>query len=210
MFVRAYLQASSAEHGYLRARGALDRFAADRGLRIAARYIEYDTETALERPELFRLLSDCESGDVLLIEEIGRLSRLRPQDWKKLRSQVYNKEVRIVARDLPTSWTLATPADYFSNPMFKVVNNLMLDVLAAVARNDASDTRNGSQSRLSNLVHSARTRGRPENKARNNRIAQMLTEGRTWREIIIQTGCSRTHIAKITRRIKQNPEQRSL
>jgi len=56
MFVRAYLRASTVEQDATRARKALDAFAAERGLRIAARYVEHESGAKLTRPELFRLL----------------------------------------------------------------------------------------------------------------------------------------------------------
>jgi DNA invertase Pin-like site-specific DNA recombinase len=67
---------------------------------------------------LFRLLSDCEPGDVLLVEQVDRLSRLTSPDWIKLRSLIDAKQVRIVALDLPTSWSLAASPDEFTGPMF--------------------------------------------------------------------------------------------
>ena len=141
MFVRAYLRASTAEQDASRARGALDTFATERGLRIAARYIENESGAKLQRPELFRLLGDCEPGDVLLVEQVDRLSRLTSPDWVKLRAEIDARQVRIVALDLPTSWSLAAPADDFTDRMFAAVNNMMLDVLAAVARKDYEDRR---------------------------------------------------------------------
>ena len=56
MFVRAYLRASTDQQDATRARAALDAFAKERGLRIAARYIENESGATLQRPELFRLL----------------------------------------------------------------------------------------------------------------------------------------------------------
>lgn len=97
MFVRAYLRASTSEQDANRARSALDAFASEHGLRIAARYVENDSGARLQRPELFRLLADCEPGDVLLVEQVDRLSRLTSPDWMKLRSQIDAKQVRIVA-----------------------------------------------------------------------------------------------------------------
>ncbi len=108
MFIRAYLRASTAEQDASRARGALDAFAAERGLLIAARYVENESGAKLHRPELFRLLAGCEPGDVLLVEQVDRLSRLTSADWIKLRAEIDTKQVRIVALDLPTSWNLAT------------------------------------------------------------------------------------------------------
>ena len=141
MFVRAYLRASTSDQDATRARGALDAFAAERGLRIAARYVETESGATLRRPELFRLLADCEPGDVLLVEQVDRLSRLTSADWTRLRAQIGAKQVRIVALDLPTSWSLVAPPDEFTARMFAAVNNMMLDVLAAVARKDYDDRR---------------------------------------------------------------------
>ena len=85
MFVRAYLRASTAEQDAHRARARLDAFAQERGLLIAARYVESESGAKLARPELFRLLADCEPGDVLLTEQVDRLSRLSEPDWRQLR-----------------------------------------------------------------------------------------------------------------------------
>lgn len=202
MFVRAYLRASTFQQDASRARGALDAFAAEQGLRIAARYLENESGAKLDRPELFRLLADCEPGDVLLVEQVDRLSRLTSTDWIKLRAEIDAKQVRIVALDLPTSWSLAAPADEFTGRMFAAVNNMMLDVLAAVARKDYEDRRRRQSEGTARAKVAGLYKGRPENKARNTAIAAMLRDGRTWREIMDATACSRTLLATIARDVK--------
>ncbi len=47
-------------------------------------YREHISGTKLERPELSRLLSDSQQGDILLVEQIDRLTRLNNTDWLKL------------------------------------------------------------------------------------------------------------------------------
>lgn len=202
MFIRAYLRASTSEQDASRARGALDAFAAERGLRIAARYIENESGAKLDRPELFRLLADSEPGDVLLVEQVDRLSRLSSSDWIRLRAEIDAKEVRIVALDLPTSWGLAATVDDFSGRMFAAVNSMMLDVLAAVARKDYEDRRRRQAEGTARAKVAGLYKGRPENKARNTAIAGMLRDGRSWREIMDATGCSRTLLAKLARDLK--------
>ncbi len=199
MFVRAYLRASTSQQDASRARGALDAFAVDHGLRIAARYVENESGAKLQRPELFRLLGDCEPGDILLVEQVDRLSRLTAQDWIKLRAEIDAKEIRTVALDLPTSWGLVAPADEFTGRMFAAVNSMMLDVLAAVARKDYEDRRRRQSEGTARAKAAGLYKGRPENTARNTAIAAMMRDGRTWREIIDATGCSRTLLAKIAR-----------
>ena len=70
MFVRAYLRASTDDQDASRAKDQLQAFAAERGLSVAAWYVENESGAKLSRPELFRLLSDSQAGDVLLIEQV--------------------------------------------------------------------------------------------------------------------------------------------
>lgn len=58
----------------------------ERGGRIANYYREHISGTKLERPELSRLLSDSQQGDILLVEQIDRLTRLNNTDWLKLKT----------------------------------------------------------------------------------------------------------------------------
>ena len=201
MFVRAYLRASTVEQDATRARKALDAFAAERGLRIAARYVEHESGAKLTRPELFRLLADCQPGDVLLVEQVDRLSRLTSTDWQKLRAEIDAKQVRIVALDLPTSWTLAAPPDEFTGRMFAAVNAMMLDVLAAVARKDYEDRRRRQAEGQAKAKAAGLYKGRKEDVARNDGIARMLKGGASWSQIRDTAGCSRATIAKVARRI---------
>jgi DNA invertase Pin-like site-specific DNA recombinase len=142
LFVRAYLRASTDEQDASRAKGQLQAFAADRGLKIAAWYVENESGAKLARPELFRLLADSQHGDVLLVEQVDRLSCLTADDWEKLKIELTARRVRVVALDLPTSWTMATKSvDEFTGRMFEAINAMLLDMLAAVARKDYDDRR---------------------------------------------------------------------
>ena len=136
MIVRAYFRASTDEQDTTRARAAL-AFAHERGLHIAAGYTENESGAKLARPELFRLLADCYPGDVMLIEQVDRLSRLTEADWRLLRAEIDAKQVGIVALDLPTSWNLAKADDESTGRMLSAVNGM----LAAVARKDYDDCR---------------------------------------------------------------------
>ncbi len=200
MFVRAYLRASTFEQDATRARTQLDAFVAERDLTIAASYIENESGAKLDRPELFRLLADCRPGDVLLVEQVDRLSRLTAADWAKLRAQIEDKQVRIVALDLPTSWMLATPADDFTARMFGAINGMLLDVLAAVARKDYDDRRRRQSQGQAKAKAEGVYKGRPEDKARNNGIAAMLRAGQSYSAVQAATGCSRATVAKIAKR----------
>ena len=97
-FVRAYLRASTDEQDAQRARGILDQFARERGISICNYYAENESGARLDRPELFRLLADSRPHDVLLIEDVDRLSRLSGTEWETLKKLIREREVRVVQK----------------------------------------------------------------------------------------------------------------
>jgi DNA invertase Pin-like site-specific DNA recombinase len=204
MFVRAYLRASTSDQDANRARDQLRSFAAERKLTIAAWYVENESGAKLSRPELFRLLADAHPGDVLLVEQVDRLSRLTAGDWERLKSELTTRRVRVVALDLPTSWMMATnTADEFTGRMFEAINGMLLDMLAAVARKDYEDRRRRQAQGQAKAKSEGRYKGRPEDVERNAAIGRMLTSKQSWGEIQNATGCSRATIAKIAKRFKE-------
>jgi DNA invertase Pin-like site-specific DNA recombinase len=202
MFIRAYLRASTEDQDASRARADLETFASERGLHIAAAYIENESGARLDRPELFRLLADCKPGDVLLVEQVDRLSRLNARDWEKLKAQIGAKRVRVVALDLPTSWAMAQGnGDEFTARMFDAINSMLLDMLAAIARKDYEDRRRRQAQGIAKAKDEGRYRGRPEDEKRNAAIIGMLKAGQSWSSIVAGTGCSRSTLSRLAKRV---------
>ena len=200
MFVRGYLRASTRDQDAGRAKADLIDFAKARGLRIATFYEEHESGASLSRPQLARLLSDAEPGDILLIEQVDRLSRLNAADWDKLRAELKAKHVRVVALDLPTSWQLIGNGDDFTDRMAEAVNGMMLDMLAAVARKDYTDRRRRQAQGIAAAKAAGKYRGRPEDTYRNAAIAEMLAKRMSWLSIMRATKCSRSTVAKVAKR----------
>jgi DNA invertase Pin-like site-specific DNA recombinase len=203
MLARSYLRASTSEQDATRARDVVEAFASEHGLKIVGTYVENESGAKLARPELFRLLADSKPGDILLVEQVDRLSRLTAQDWQRLRSEIEARQVRVVALDLPTSWMLTKSGDDFTERMFSAINSMMLDMLAAVARKDYEDRRRRQAQGQAKAKAEGKYRGRAENTARNAGILSMLKGGASWSDIQAATGCSRAHIAKLVKSTKQ-------
>lgn len=204
MLVRLYLRASTQDQNAERARADLEAFCAERGLQIAATYIENESGAKLDRPELFRLLRDSKPNDICLCEQVDRLSRLSAADWERLKQEITARRVRVVALDLPTSWMMAnTNADDFTTRMFEALNGMLLDMLAAIARKDYTDRRRRQQQGIERRRAETPSayQGRPENKERNAAIKSMLDAGLSWSKIHAATGAARTTISRIAKRI---------
>jgi DNA invertase Pin-like site-specific DNA recombinase len=196
MFVRAYLRASTKQQDATRAKAQLEAFASERNLHIAAFYVENESGASLERPALFELIADASAGDILLIEQVDRLSRLNEADWAKLKQSLNQKHIKIVALDLPTSWIMTTK-DETTARMFDAINNMMLDMLAAIARKDYTNRRERAAQGIQKAKAAGKYRGRTEDIERNALIQKHLKAGiSSWSEIMALVGCSRGTIAK--------------
>lgn len=204
MHVRAYLRASTKDQDASRARDDLFRFTAERGLKIAASYVENESGASLARPELFRLLADCHPGDVLLVEQVDRLSRLNAADWERLKAEIQQRRVKVVALDLPTSWMMATSdKDDIQSRMLDAINGMMLDMLAAIARKDYEDRRRRQAQGIAKAKTEGVYKGRPEDTERNASILAMLNAGMSWTSIQKATGCSRSTLSRLAKRGSQ-------
>jgi DNA invertase Pin-like site-specific DNA recombinase len=204
MFVRAYLRASTDQQDATRAKQQLQQFAQDKGLKVASYYIENVSGASLQRPELFRLLSDSHPGDVLLLEQVDRLSRLTTGDWEKLKVEIKTRGVRIVAVDLPTSWSLlSAQQDDFTSRMVAAINDMLLDMLAAIARKDYEDRRRRQAQGIEKAKTAGLYRGRQENTQKNEAIMAMLREGKSWSQVQALVPVSKATLATLSKRLKE-------
>jgi len=202
--VYAYLRASTKDQDADRAKKQLIEFSNTSKIKISSWFIENETGTKLNRPELFRLLEITEPGDVLLVEQIDRISRLNSSDWETLKSIISNKGIRIVSIDLPTSHRFIEPLDEFTERMLSAFNSMMLDMLAAIARKDYDDKRRRQAQGVQKAKMLGKYKGRPENFILQNKIEGLLKDSKSYSHIQNLLGCSRHTISKVSKKIKSN------
>jgi len=135
MNAHLYLRASTKDQDANRAKVALELFAVEKGLSIVGVYAENISGTKLNRPQLLALLDTAKNGDVLLVESVDRLSRLSQADWDTLKATIKAKGLRLVVADLPTSHMLVE-AQGITGQIMDVINNMLIDLMATMARLD--------------------------------------------------------------------------
>lgn len=201
LITRAYLRASSADQDSQRAKADLVAFGAEHGLNIVTFYSENESGASLARPELFKLLDNCNPGEVLLVEQVDRLSRLTGSDWDVLKAKIKEKRVRVVALDLPTSWRLtAVAGDDLTQRMMEALNDMMLDMLAAIARKDYEDRRRRTtQGIVKAKAIKGKYSGRPVDQERHQTILALLDKGVSWSDVCKATGASRSTLARVVK-----------
>ncbi|MCP4596859.1 recombinase family protein [Neptuniibacter sp.] len=204
MFIRAYLRASTEEQDATRAKQQLDEFASSKGHKIASYYYENESGASLDRPELMRLIEEAHPNDILLAEQVDRICRLSNSDWETLKQRIKEKELLIVSLDLPTSHTVFEKdySDPTTASIMKAVNNMMLDILAAVARKDYLDRRRRQAQGIAKARDAGKYRGRRDDTKKQERIAKLLAIKTPYKEIMETVGCSRGLVAKVSKQMK--------
>jgi DNA invertase Pin-like site-specific DNA recombinase len=197
MFIRAYLRASTKEQDAERAKATLIQFAESHGHKIAAFYIENESGTKIDRPELQRVLNDSHKNDIILIEQVDRLSRLNESDWQKLKHSISDAGLKVVSIDLPTSHSALVNSgnDDFTDQMLKAINNMLLDMLAVIARKDYEDRRRRQSEGIER--NKDKFKGRPANEAKHAQVVSLKEKGCSLTEIQGLTGYSRATVARV-------------
>ncbi|MGJ7067314.1 recombinase family protein [Morganella morganii] len=180
MYIHGYLRASTKEQDALRAKNRMKTFVEEKGFRMASWYTENVSGASLRRPELLRLLDDAAPGDIILIEQVDRLSRMDEDGWQKLKHLISEKNLVVVSLDLPTShMALTSPAgDGFTRAMLKAVNGMMLDMLAAIARKDYEDRRRRQKEGIAKAKVAGKYRGRRADEQLHKKIIELRVKNR--------------------------------
>lgn len=212
-FIRAYLRVSTVGQDVMRAKNEIEEFAQQYQQQIAAYYFEKFTGTSLDRPELNRMLEDAQQGDIILIESVDRISRLKSGDWQQLKHLIEAKGVSVVALDLPTSHVALKQSDSgddFIQAVLKAVNGMLLDILAATARKDYDLRRKRTLEGIAKAKAEdpAKYRGRRRNEVLWSSIRKLLETSHTYTAIQAITGASRMTISSVAKELKHETHLR--
>ena len=181
MTTRIYVRASTKDQDAERALDDLRAFAKTIQADVKE-YIENESGTKLERPVLNELLDDSENGDTLLVESVDRLSRLSQADFDVLKGRIKEKGLKLVVADLPTTHMLINSTDTITSSILHLVNNMLIDLLATMARLDNDKRRERIKQGLERSGY--KPTGKKANTAKHERIKQLLDAGYMTKEEI--------------------------
>ena len=178
MTVRIYVRASTKDQDATRALADLVAFSTSYDDNHVE-YVEHFSGTKLDRPLLAKLLKDAEQGDILLVESGDRLSRLSQDDFAILKQRIKDKGLRLVVADLPTTHTVS---EGMTGDILRVINDMLIDLLATMAKLDNDKRRERIKQGLANSGY--KPSGKKPNTTKHNRIRELDSQGNMTKEEI--------------------------
>ena len=178
MTVRIYVRASTKDQDATRALADLITFSTRYDDNYID-YVEHFSGTKLDRPALAKLLKDAEQGDILLVESVDRLSRLSQNDFSILKQRIKDRGLRLVVADLPTTHTVSKG---MTGEILTVINHMLIDLLATMAKLDNDKRRERIKQGLANSGY--KPTGKKPNITKHNRIRELDSQKNMTKEEI--------------------------
>ena len=179
MTINIYVRASTKDQDAERALGSLKEFASSIQDDVKE-YVENESGTKLDRPVLNDLLDKAKNGDTLLVESVDRLSRLKQDEFEVLKGRIKEKGLKLVVADLPTTHVLLNTDDAITSSILNLVNNLLIDLLATMARLDNEKRIERIKQGLERSGY--KPTGKKADKTKHERIKAMLATGAMTKE----------------------------
>ena len=199
MVVRIYVRASTKEQDAERALDDLVMFSKKYGDKYVP-YVENHTGTKLERPELTKLLNESNNGDILLVESVDRLSRMKQDDFEKLKVILKDKGLRLIVADLPTTQIELKDGDDTTGSVLELINKLLIDLLATMARLDNEKRKERIKQGLARSGY--KPSGKNANEEKHKRILELAASGTMTKEEI--ANAVKVGIATVYRVLKES------
>lgn len=198
MNTRIYLRASTKDQDAERALADLNALNYLMNLGEPIVYTENYSGTQLERPELNKLLHEANHGDTLLVESVDRLSRLQQHDFDELKRRIKEKGLRLVVADLPTTHQLFQTHDSITGSILDLINNMLIDLLATMARLDNEKRIERIKQGLERSGY--KPTGKKPNETKHKRIRELLAAGNmTKDEIAKAVGCGIATVYRVAK-----------
>ena len=197
--IRIYVRASTKDQDAERALDSLKQFASTIQDDSKA-YIENESGTKLDRPILNKLLEDAEKGDTLLVESVDRLSRLTQEEFKVLKGRIEERGLKLVVADLPTTHVLLNTDDTITSSILNLVNNLLIDLLATMARLDNDKRKERIKQGLERSGY--KPSGKKADTTKHDRILSLNDKGLTKEEVAKAVGCGVATVYRVLKDAK--------
>lgn len=171
--------------------------ARDAGYYVAGVYREKASGARADRPELLRMISDLQPGEVVVAEKIDRISRLPLAEAEKLVSAIRAKGARLSVPGVVDLSELAAEAKGVAKVVLESVQDMLLRVALQIARDDYEDRRERQRQGVELAKAAGRYTGRREDTGTHERIIALRSAGKSIADTARLAQCSASQVKRV-------------
>ena len=193
---RIYLRVSTDEQDLSR-QADIEHSTRAAGYYVAGIYREKASGARADRPELLRMISDLQPGEVVVAEKIDRISRLPLAEAEKLVASIRAKGARLAVPGLVDLSDLADEADGVAKIVLMSVQELLLKLALQMARDDYETRRERQRQGVQLAKAAGKYTGRKADTATHQRIVALRRAGETIERTAELAGCRVSQVKRI-------------
>ncbi|PSL90754.1 recombinase family protein [Pseudomonas sp. R9.37] len=193
---RIYMRVSTKEQD-LRRQDAITQSARQSGYYIAGVYRDTESGVRYDRPELLRMIEDLQPGDVVIAEQMDRLSRGPLVEAEKLVETIRNKGARISVPGVVDLSDLSSSMEGVARIIMDESQKMILKVILQLAHDEWANRRDRQRQGIRQAQEDGKYKGRRPNKALHGRIVALRTSGHTIAETARLASCSEVTVKRV-------------
>jgi DNA invertase Pin-like site-specific DNA recombinase len=204
---RIYLRVSTEEKNIKR-QSRLINTIKNNDFYVAGIYSEEVGNLASVRPELQRLISDLQVGDWIFLENIERITQLRPLDAESLIEQIVNKRVKI---QVPKIFDFEEIKPFFNKneqislvmePILEVLQSIFCKIVLDIANHNWQYRKNIQLAGIEDAKKKGKYKGRKANKKLHEDILTLRNSGFSIKQVCNLLNTSQSTVLRITRQAR--------
>lgn len=193
---RIYLRVSTDEQDLTR-QVAIEHSTRAAGFYIAGVYREKASGARADRPELLRMISDLQPGEVVVAEKIDRISRLPLPEAERLIASIREKGARLAVPGIVDLSELAAEADGVAKIVLESVQSMLLKLALQIARDDYETRRERQRQGVQIARVAGKYVGRKADTVTHERIVSLRAGGKSIEKTAKLAGCSESQVKRV-------------
>jgi DNA invertase Pin-like site-specific DNA recombinase len=198
---RVYIRVSTDEQD-LRRQEAIITSARSAGYYIAGVYREKASGARADRPELLRMIADLQPGEVVIAENIDRISRLPLADAEKLVATIRDRGAKLAVPGVVDLSELAAETKGVAKVVLEAVQDMLLRVALQIARDDYELRRERQRQGIVLAKRDGRYRGRAPDTKAHDQIIALRKAGKSIAATAEMIGTSASQVKRVWARHK--------
>ena len=193
---RLYLRVSTLQQD-LQRQESIEATARSADYYIAGIYRENASGARADRPELLRMINDLQAGEVVIAENIDRISRLPLAEAEKLVASIRSKGAKLSIPGLVDLSDLVAESEGVARIVIESVQELLLKLALQVARDDYEVRKERQRQGVQRAKQQGKYQGRKANTDTHKQIVALRRSGVTITRTADIAGCSISQVKRI-------------